>query len=92
MKKLGRKTLTLSLQEPLEAVPAGLAEWNLTLKADGHELEYVFDSNLQNDGRAVPDAATVGPRDRFQGPATPGRVRWRRSSSALSTAENGEAA
>jgi ABC-2 type transport system ATP-binding protein len=50
MKKLGRKTLTLSLQEPLEAVPAGLAEWNLTLKADGHELEYVFDSNAERTG------------------------------------------
>ena len=29
---------------------AGLAEWNLTLKADGHELEYVFDSNAERTG------------------------------------------
>ena len=50
MKKLGRKTLTLNLQEPLAAIPPELAEWSLTLKADGNELEYVFDSNLENTG------------------------------------------
>ena len=50
MKKLGRKTLTLNLQDPLEAVPPELAEWNLTLGDDGHELEYVFDSNLEKTG------------------------------------------
>ncbi|HYD28045.1 ABC transporter ATP-binding protein [Brevundimonas sp.] len=50
MKKLGKKTLTLHLQDPLEAVPAGLAEWNVTLKNEGHELEYVFDSNLEKTG------------------------------------------
>ena len=50
MKKLGKKTLTLNLQDPLEAVPPGLAEWNVALKADGHELEYVFDSNQEKTG------------------------------------------
>ena len=50
MKKLGKKTLTLNLQDPLDAVPAGLAEWNVTLKAEGHELEYVFDSNQEKTG------------------------------------------
>jgi len=50
MKKLGKKTLTLNLQDPLEAVPPELAEWNVTLNADGHELEYVFDSNLEKTG------------------------------------------
>ena len=50
MKKLGRKTLTLNLQERLDAVPAALAEWKVTLKAEGHELEYVFDSNLEETG------------------------------------------
>ena len=50
MKKLGRKTLTLNLQEPLAAIPPELADWSLTLKADGNELEYVFDSNLENTG------------------------------------------
>jgi ABC-2 type transport system ATP-binding protein len=50
MKKLGKKTLTLNLQEPLTAVPAELAEWSPTLKSDGNELEYVFDSNLEKTG------------------------------------------
>ncbi|MFN3932892.1 MAG: ABC transporter ATP-binding protein [Brevundimonas sp.] len=50
MKKLGRKTLTLNLQDPLDAVPPELAEWNVALKAEGHELEYVFDSNLEKTG------------------------------------------
>jgi ABC-2 type transport system ATP-binding protein len=50
MKKLGKKTLTLNLQEPLAAVPGELAEWAPTLKADGNELEYVFDSNLEKTG------------------------------------------
>ena len=50
MKKLGRKTLTLQLQEPLTALPAELSEWTLALKADGGELEYVFDSNAERTG------------------------------------------
>jgi len=50
MKKLGKKTLTLNLQEPLATVPDALADWSPTLKADGNELEYVFDSNLEKTG------------------------------------------
>ena len=50
MKKLGKKTLTLNLVETLDTVPAELAEWGLTLKAEGHELEYVFDSNAEKTG------------------------------------------
>lgn len=50
MKKLGKKTLTLQLQEPLAALPAELGEWTLELKAEGTELEYVFDSNAERTG------------------------------------------
>ncbi len=50
MKKLGRKTLTLNLQDPLAVLPAELADWDLTLRAEGHELEYVFDSNADHTG------------------------------------------
>jgi len=50
MKKLGRKTLTLNLQDPLGDIPPTLAQWDLTLKADGNELEYVFDSNAEKTG------------------------------------------
>ncbi|RZJ46181.1 MAG: ABC transporter ATP-binding protein [Brevundimonas sp.] len=50
MKKLGKKTLTLQLQEPLAALPAELAEWKVELKNDGAELEYVFDANADDTG------------------------------------------
>jgi len=50
MKKLGKKTLTLQLQEPLTVLPAELAEWKVALKSDGAELEYVFDANADDTG------------------------------------------
>jgi ABC-2 type transport system ATP-binding protein len=50
MKKLGKKTLTLQLQDPLAALPAELSEWPLELKGDGHEIEYVFDSHAEKTG------------------------------------------
>ncbi len=43
MKKFGKKQLTLQLQEPMTAIRTELADWPLSLKADGHELEYTFD-------------------------------------------------
>jgi ABC-2 type transport system ATP-binding protein len=43
MKKLGKKQLTLHLQEPLTAVPPALAQWPLQLRADGSELEFTFE-------------------------------------------------
>jgi ABC-2 type transport system ATP-binding protein len=45
MEKLGRKQLTLHLQDPMRAIPAELASWALVLKADGTELEYNFDAH-----------------------------------------------
>jgi len=50
MRKLGKKELTLNLAEPLDAVPPQLAEWDLTLQAEGHELKYVFDANADRTG------------------------------------------
>jgi ABC-2 type transport system ATP-binding protein len=50
MKKLGRKTLTLNLQDPLTVLPPELGNWRLTLKADGNELAYEFDSNAEKTG------------------------------------------
>jgi ABC-2 type transport system ATP-binding protein len=52
MKKLGQKQLILHLREPLEAVPAALGAWALSLKEQGRELEYRFDSN--EEGTRVP--------------------------------------
>ncbi|MBA3838192.1 MAG: multidrug ABC transporter ATP-binding protein, partial [Zymomonas sp.] len=61
MQKLGKRTLTVTLTEPLAAVPPALAEWAPSLKNDGHELEYVFDASAERTGiagllRAIGDA------------------------------------
>jgi ABC-2 type transport system ATP-binding protein len=50
MKKLGKKQLTLTLQEPLAAIPPALSEWSLTLRNGGNELEYTFDANAEYKG------------------------------------------
>jgi len=50
MKKLGKKQLTLNLVEPMSAIPAELADWELTIKADGYELLYIFDVNAERTG------------------------------------------
>jgi len=50
MKKLGKKQLTILLQEPLKAIPAGLSDWNLTLAPDGFQVEYTFDANRESTG------------------------------------------
>jgi ABC-2 type transport system ATP-binding protein len=42
MRKLGKKQLTLHLQQPMTAIPAGLNGWNLVLKNAGADLEYTF--------------------------------------------------
>jgi len=49
MQKLGKRQLTLQLQEKMTAIPEALGPWPLALKADGYELELTFDAN---DGRA----------------------------------------
>ena len=48
MQKLGRRQLTLQLQEPLAAIPQELSSWRLTLKGGGMELEYTFDAKDQS--------------------------------------------
>src|ERR1700733_13764100 len=50
MKKLGKKQLTLQLQERMTEIPAGLGDWQLQLAADGNELEYSFDINAGRTG------------------------------------------
>jgi len=50
IRKLGKKCLTLNLDQVLDAVPAALARWNLALKDHGHALEYVFDANADDTG------------------------------------------
>lgn len=50
MNKLGRKQLTLHLQNPLESVPAALAGYPLELSADRRQLVYTFDAQGEHTG------------------------------------------
>jgi ABC-2 type transport system ATP-binding protein len=50
MRKLGRKQLTLSLQEPLTAVPEPLAAFDLSLAGNGSELVYSYDTKAERTG------------------------------------------
>ncbi|HEY9234107.1 MAG TPA: ABC transporter ATP-binding protein [Phenylobacterium sp.] len=52
MRKLGKKQLSLQLQEPLSSLPQGLSGYQLELAADGHELVYTFDAQAQETGIA----------------------------------------
>lgn len=50
MQKLGKKQLTLQLQNPLFALPDALADYQLELTSEGSQLIYTFDSqNEQGD-------------------------------------------
>ena len=53
MKKLGKKQLTLHLQNPLADVPGELASFRLELLSDGHELVYTFDTQEEHTGIAA---------------------------------------
>ncbi|MGB0219957.1 MAG: ABC transporter ATP-binding protein [Sinimarinibacterium flocculans] len=50
MAKLGRKQLTLHLQQPLNEVPQGLNGYTLELADDGHALVYTFDTQTEQTG------------------------------------------
>jgi ABC-2 type transport system ATP-binding protein len=50
MRKLGQKQLALHLQKKLEAVPAELSAYNLKLAADGMELVFTYDSQVERTG------------------------------------------
>ncbi|HVY08111.1 MAG TPA: ABC transporter ATP-binding protein [Burkholderiales bacterium] len=50
MQKLGKKQMTLHLQEPMNAIPDALKDWKLVLKDKGNELEYNFDAREEGTG------------------------------------------
>ncbi len=50
MRKLGKRRLALTLSEPMDAVPDGLADWHLELADEGHQLIYSFDANDESTG------------------------------------------
>jgi ABC-2 type transport system ATP-binding protein len=62
MQKLGKRQLTLNLQEPMATLPAALSGWPLALTANGNQLEYTFDTRDGAGAAGAPDA-TRGPRD-----------------------------
>jgi ABC-2 type transport system ATP-binding protein len=53
MKQLGKKQLTLHLQEPLRRIPAELDSWGLEIKADGHDLVYTVEGENSIDISAL---------------------------------------
>jgi ABC-2 type transport system ATP-binding protein len=50
MRKLGKKQLTLQLQAPISALPASLADFNVTLSGDGGEVVYTYDTQAERTG------------------------------------------
>ena len=50
MRKMGKKSLVLFLQEPVGAVPAPLAAHNLSLAPDGKSLTYTYDTHAGRTG------------------------------------------
>jgi ABC-2 type transport system ATP-binding protein len=53
MKKLGKKKLTLQLRNPLQSLPADLAQWQLELTNGGTDLVYTFDTQRERTGIAT---------------------------------------
>ena len=53
MRKLGKKQLTLTLQNPLAVIPEALADLSLELADEGHSLVYTFDTQLEETGIAA---------------------------------------
>ena len=62
MRKLGKKQLTLHLQKKLDAIPSGLAAYDLTLAAGGRDLTYTYDTQSDRSGIAglLDDLAAAG--------------------------------
>ena len=52
MHKLGKKQLTVHLNEPLAAMPAALAGYALETSADGYTLTYTYDAEKEVDGES----------------------------------------
>ncbi len=52
MRKLGKKQLTLTLQQTIDSVPEALAPWALEITEGGHALTYTFDAQKDDTGIA----------------------------------------
>ena len=50
MNKFGKAQLTLTLSEPLDAIPPAFAPWNLVQAAENTQLVYTFDAAADDNG------------------------------------------
>ena len=50
MREFGKKELVLHLQQPLDAVPAALADYELELSENGSDLTYHYDTRRESTG------------------------------------------
>ena len=53
MRKLGKKQLTLTLQQPLDELPESLKAWPLEIASEGATLVYTFDTQKEDTGIAA---------------------------------------
>ncbi|EYD75184.1 ABC-type multidrug transport system, ATPase component [Rubellimicrobium mesophilum DSM 19309] len=53
MQQMGQKVLHVTLQQPLNAVPEGLAQFHLTLEEGGRRLTYHYDTKAERTGIAT---------------------------------------
>jgi len=53
MRRMGKKRLTLQIANKLDAVPAALSGFNLTLASEGRELIYGYDTQAEHTGVAT---------------------------------------
>ena len=50
MRKLGKKELALQLHDPLREIPAPLSGYRLSLRGEGSELVYTYDTQVEHSG------------------------------------------
>ena len=64
MRKMGKKQLALHLQQPLGAIPASLAAYDLMIADNGNELVYTYDTQGERTGitRLLHDLNEAGVR------------------------------
>ncbi len=62
MSKLGKKQLTIDLQQPVEAIPQSLSSYPLTLGPEGKSLIYGYDTSAERTGitKLLNDLAAAG--------------------------------
>ena len=50
MAQMGQRTLKVTLDDAVDAIPEGLSDWGLALEDEGHTLCYRFDSHAEHNG------------------------------------------